>query len=102
MFPNQNRLNFIEIKKKIWNVQSVESIIPKIVNGTGFKRFIWEHENKYLRYNNAKKIICTYRNPLDLIVSRYFYNYKNRTSHDQYISHPRDLINEEIKKFSRE
>lgn len=44
------------------------------------------------------KNISLYRNPLDFIISSYFFHYINR---GQEISHPREIIKEKIKNFSK-
>jgi len=97
-FQDTNRLGFLEMKERIWNVDKNTEELRLLSDKIGFSRFFWEHENELIKYNNAKKIIHTYRNPLDLLVSRYFYNHKNRLK-DTTIAHPRELINDEINKF---
>lgn len=45
----------------------------------GAADIIWGHHYKYLRVSSARKIIFLYRNPLDQIVSNYFYATRLKT-----------------------
>ncbi len=92
------RLGFLEMKEMVWNTKVNSDERSTLEKKTGYSNYYWEHENRLIKYNNAKKIIHTYRNPLDLLVSRFFYNHKNRIKQTN-INHPRELIDTELPKF---
>lgn len=97
---SNSRLGFLEMKELIWDVNNDSNTLKIIEKYTGFNRFFFQHENKYIKYNNAKKIILLFRNPLDLLISRFYYFYKNRLYPEMNIQHPRELINDYIKRFA--
>lgn len=50
---------------------------------------------------NPKKTLFLYRNPYDILVSRYYYFFKNRIGKQDAKQHPRELIDSEIPRFAR-
>lgn len=96
---NEGHIGFLEMKKHIWNAEIKESKKLSIIClQTGFSNFVWQHDNEYIKYNNAKKIVHMYRNPLDLIVSRYFWFNKSRKCHTD-INSPQEYIETDLKRF---
>ena len=70
------RVDLIYIKSEIFNSNLKEDFV-KIL---GAENIYWQHENIYLYDCPANHIIHTYRNPLDSLVSRIYYNYINRSN----------------------
>lgn len=76
-------------------------------NGTMYKDFMYDHgcllDAKSLpSFYRSKKIIFLYRNPFDIIVSRFFFWHKNRVGVKSSYEHPRDLISDFIPKYAIE
>ena len=63
-----------------------------ILKRIGYKNIIFGHGCAGLTFSKSKKIIFLYRNPLDIIISTYFYKWKNRPDRCHVYSHPRDII----------
>jgi hypothetical protein len=78
LLGSPERLDYPAMKAEIWNQRRTGPALERLRELTGYAAWIWEHENYVIRYNNARTIVHTYRNPLDTIVSRYFYLYANR------------------------
>ncbi len=95
-----DRLDFVAMKELIWNVNEEKSKELKIIKEeTGYSAFIWQHFNPFIKYSNAKKIIHLYRNPLDIIISRYYYDYVNRLNYDSPVNSPSDIIEIILKEY---
>ena len=99
-----DRLGFLEMRRRVWPVYAgkppnsqklnpEESLVSdKLFEATKYRYWVHQHENDYIRFNNARTIVHTYRNPMDTIVSRYYYDYKNRKDDDSGFTHPREVI----------
>ncbi len=48
-----------------------------------------------------KKTLFLYRNPYDILISRFFYFFKNRIGRQDQKQHPRELIDTEMPRFAR-
>lgn len=69
-----------------------------------FRDLIWSHVADSVvqatdEYHLGKKVLC-WRNPLDFLVSIYFYNYKNRSSEAVNELSVGDVLNKEIGKYA--
>ncbi|MBL4651424.1 MAG: sulfotransferase domain-containing protein [Flavobacteriales bacterium] len=69
-----------------------------------YSDFMYDHfcildESPFSAFVKPKKMIMIYRNPLDVLISRYYFYYKNRENSDQTYKHPRELINEYIPNY---
>ena len=75
---NVDRLDYPTLKRVIWD--NDWSYDNHVLSNTGYKSFIFRHDfearNRYIL--SSKRIINLYRNPFDMCVSLYFYDYKNR------------------------
>lgn len=80
MLDGRERLDFVAMKDVLWNQPPDTPNVRRLRELTGYSRWVWEHENPLIRFNNARTIVHTYRNPLDTLVSRWQYLYVNRTS----------------------
>lgn len=60
----------------------------------GFNGVIHSHLD--LNSDNWKKAICLYRNPLDYVISSYFFHYINRGIK---VSHPREILIPKLEEF---
>lgn len=105
------RISYNEIQNNIFpNVRgnisngSSKYIKPKI-QSTIFKEkysdFMYDHGCKLDRitFLDPKKLILIYRNPFDVIISRYFYNFKNRIGQQDVFSHPREVVDKFLPSF---
>lgn len=81
----RERLDFVAMKDTIWN-QVATPATERLLQATGYRRWVWEHENPAIGFNNARTIVHTYRNPLDALVSRWFYTYVNRPGQARMVS----------------
>ena len=72
------RLDYPTLKQTIWDDSWCHE--NKALLNTGYKSLIFKHDfeawNRYVLA--SKRIINLYRNPFDMCVSLYFYDYKNR------------------------
>jgi hypothetical protein len=73
---NYSRVDLLYIKSEIFNSKLKEEF-SKVLK---VKNIHWQHENIYLYNSPANYILHTYRNPLDSLVSRIYYNYINRSN----------------------
>ena len=63
---------------------------------TKYKDIIHGHFYMGLKQNNYEKLIFLYRNPLDQIISRFNYKYKNRPSKANLYNSPSEIIDESL------
>lgn len=70
----------------------------KVIRNTKYRDFIYGHSYAYLEYCQGK-IISLHRNPLDTIVSRYFYSWANRPEKESRYNSPRDVIDIVLNKY---
>ena len=98
IFPNISSYIFNE--KSSYNNPSIK-LLAKI----GYEDFMYDHGS----YSNSfpinlfirpRKTILLYRNPYDIIISRYYYFYNNRLGVENYLEHPRELIEEYIPHYA--
>lgn len=71
-----SRVDLIYLKSEIFNSRLKEDF-SKVL---GVKDIYWQHENIYLYNSPANYIVHIYRNPLDSLVSRIYYNYINKSN----------------------
>lgn len=82
MFPNF----------RVTYIQGGPYIAPAaVLSHTQYRDIVHGHSTQLLQFF-AGRLIFLYRNPLDVIVSRYFYSYKNRPEKADVVEHPRDII----------
>lgn len=62
-----------------------------IMASTPYADFVYGHKPTFLEHCPGR-IIFLYRNPLDNIVSMYFFRYKNRPERENLYNHPREVI----------
>lgn len=62
-----------------------------IMGRTPFKDFVYSHDTDFLEISRGR-IVFIYRNPLDYIVSRFYYNWKYREHRKDRYQHPREII----------
>lgn len=96
-FPNV-RMHVIQ-KKVAYQRPSDSHFIKKL----GFSDFIYDHGSE-LDFDpnlHAKKTIYLYRNPLDLMISQYYYFFENRVDANHSIDHPRYLIDTNLPSFCK-
>ena len=81
------------IRKKLWNTEFKQNeqnsnFKKSVLNYLGVQDLIFEHYNPFIKFYNCKFYLFLYRNPLDCLVSRYFFFYKNRkkSSHNNLTS----------------
>ena len=90
MFPNERTI-YLEDPN---SYQAPTELIQQL----GYRDFVYQHGTVLLRPFSGPTILL-YRNPLDQLVSKYFYAYAYRPDREHSISHPRDLIDREIPHF---
>jgi hypothetical protein len=78
LLGERGRLDFRSMGEMIWNQRTGAERVALLRDETGYSTWRWEHENPLIRFNNARAIVHTYRNPLDTFVSRFHYLYLNR------------------------
>lgn len=79
----------------------------KNVKGEKYSDFMYDHGSIIEKYIfrfliKPKKLIFLYRNPLDILISRYFYFYKNRVGKEELVEHPREIISTDLPKFIKD
>ena len=62
-----------------------------IMRNTPFSDFLYCHQTTFFEFFEGK-LIFLYRNPLDFIISSYFYRWKNRPGKQDWYDHPRDAV----------
>lgn len=72
----------------------------------GYSDFMYDHGcivDKYPLsfFFQPKKMILLYRNPLDILISRFYFFYKNRIGSENTYEHPRDLILQYIPQYAK-
>jgi hypothetical protein len=72
--------------------------IDKVIRNTKYEDLIYGHSYKYLEYCKGK-IVSLHRNPLDIIVSRYFYSWEYRADKENPYTSPLDVIDIVLDKF---
>jgi len=72
-----------------------------ILKHTAFSDFLHTHSIRKLRYSTAKKIIYLYRNPLDNIISNFFFKWKHRPGEEDSFDHPREVIDIILDRYIR-
>lgn len=96
-------ITFLEIEKHFPNareyiirgIQSYKKPHP-VIKKAGYRDFVFSHGYCWYFPTSAKKVLFLYRNPLDYIVSRYFYVYKNRIGAEDLYTHPSQVIDKEL------
>jgi len=58
---------------------------------TPFHDFVYGHDTDFLDISKGK-IVFLYRNPLDYVVSRFYYNWKYREATEDVHQHPREIL----------
>jgi len=80
-------------------------IQPRGAQNINYADFMFEHRSLLnyipLNYFKAEKQVLTYRNPLDNLISHYFYFFKNREGKEKIYEHPREMIDDFIPKFAK-
>jgi len=82
---SERRLKSKDLGQLIVNRRNISSEIPSII-----------HTHEFIDHNLWKQNISLYRNPLDYLISFYFYFYKKR---GKYVNHPRKIIEDRLPKF---
>ena len=62
-----------------------------IMTKTPFKDFVYSHGTDFLTLSKGR-VVFIYRNPLDYVVSRFYYNWKYREDRKDVYQHPREII----------
>ena len=62
-----------------------------VMRHTPYTDFVYGHKTTFLEYCRGP-VVFLYRNPLDNIVSMYFFRWKNRAHRQDMFEHPRDVI----------
>ena len=70
----------------------------KVVKNTKYQDLIYGHSYKFLEYCQGK-IVSLHRNPLDVIISRYFYSWAYRAEKENPYSSPSDVIDLVLDKY---
>lgn len=70
----------------------------KVIRNTKYQDLIYGHSYKFLEYCQGK-IISLHRNPLDVIVSRYFYSWAYRAEKENPYNRPGDVIDWVLDKY---
>ena len=78
---------------------------------TAYKDFMYDHgyPSEFFAdrfhfssdFLSPKKTIFLFRNPYDIIISRFFFFYKNRAGKEDQVEHPRELIDGFMPSFSK-
>ena len=99
LFPNVRA--YIINGKDNYKKQSFK--IHKNNNNEYYNDFMYDHGSKLdtKKHINPKKLILLYRNPLDYLISRFFYSFKNRTGKEKILEHPRELIKDCVPQYAR-
>jgi hypothetical protein len=82
----EERLDYLRMKQLIWSRGAPAAELAELREATGYGAWVGEHENALIRLNNARAILHVYRNPLDALVSRWFYTYVNRADGDALVT----------------
>jgi hypothetical protein len=101
--PEATRFDFKTMKKHLWwgwtwEREKATELNRRLCAVAGYRAFVFEHENPLLLFNTSAAILHMYRNPLDALVSRYFYFYVNREDPDSVALD--DVIDLEIPSWS--
>jgi hypothetical protein len=96
IFPNVYREYYL-LDNKPYIRPSKKSIFEKI----GFSDFTHCHSTTFLDIFPGKTVFL-YRNPLDNIVSRYYYSYKNRPAREHLYNHPREVIDQFLDQYMQQ
>lgn len=72
-----------------------------ILNHTPYTDFLHTHSIRKFRYSTAKKIIYLYRNPLDNIISNFFFKWKHRRGEEDRFDQPREVIDIILDRYIR-
>ncbi len=72
-----------------------------IINHTQYKDFVDGHSYRGLEFCKSR-IVALYRNPLDTIVSRFYYTWRNRPAREQMYESPREVIDIVLEDFIRQ
>lgn len=72
-----------------------------VIKSFHYEDFIYGHDYTFLKYSSASKIIHLYRNPLDTVVSRFFYTWKNRVDEEKKSMYqsPREVLDIVLSQF---
>ena len=89
LFPNE-RARYIRTGR-------LEPPHPIMANSP-FSDFLFCHQTTFLEYFNGK-LVFLYRNPLDLIISSYFYFWRLQPKKAEIYSHPREVADRYLTDF---
>ena len=73
-----------------------------LAKASGFRHFLYGHSIACLAERRWSKCIFLYRNPLDVLISRFYYSYYYRKNLKRLYTHPSELISEVIPPFVRQ
>lgn len=96
---------FPNVRNHVFEAQC-EYIPPqnKIKKNKGYySDFMYDHGSDLdsMHYIKPAKLILLYRNPLDHLVSIFYYKFKNRPGQESKYEHPRDLISKRIPGYAK-
>ncbi|KKL62681.1 hypothetical protein LCGC14_2182800, partial [marine sediment metagenome] len=63
-----------------------------IIKKAGYRDFLYGHGYNWFFPTSAKKVLFLYRNPLDFLISWYYFKHKNRLGDKALYTHPREVI----------
>lgn len=96
VFPNNVRGIFFE------NREESSREYPLTEFNSLYKDFLYDHVSLFDNHEvlSPKRRVYLYRNPLDVLISRYYYSYRNRVGREKIVSHPREIIGQIIPKYA--
>jgi sulfotransferase family protein len=94
--PARGPLSYLELSGRLGETLGWREVTPELsrdqgLGALGIKRFYYTHHS-YTRVYDGLKVVSVYRNPLDYLVSFYFYKYAGRPGLETRYTGPQELL----------
>jgi len=95
---NWKKINSDDLKKVLFpnTIDRYEKYFsaPKdhIIHKTGYSDLIWGHKFSHFERSVCRRIVHLYRNPLDFIISNYYYQWENNSKFQKIVNEPKQVI----------
>ena len=101
---------FPNIRSAVVNGKNKYKVAGLKIKGEGdtlYSDFLYDHGSwmekpPFSKFFRPKKEILLYRNPLDILISRFYYFFKDRYGAEDEHSHPRELIDDYIPQYAQD
>jgi len=74
--------------------------IPSVMTKYGYSDFTHCHSTRFIEFFPGK-IVFLYRNPMDQVISLFYYRYKYRSIRSDTFSHPREVMEYILRDYAR-